>query len=162
MDLVERRGRAWRRLLWLAPLLLYVFFVFGRVLLGGQVGWMSVIAVLWAPIILPSIFAAALINLGDRPARRARSVRKAVAGTGIVWWLLALVYCFVVPDGGDNDPWSSAFSEWTGGTEESALRLSNTVLVVALCALAVHIGTTIWSTVQSRRSPEDQFFGLPA
>ncbi|MEO9328934.1 hypothetical protein [Gordonia aurantiaca] len=139
-----------RVLIWVLPLAIYVFFVLGREVLGGDAGWVSVLAIVYSPAVLVALYLPVIVQAFDRDAREARSVRRSFAVTTCSWYLCAAMVTIAIPDGGDSGDWSSPLMSWTGISYSAANALAISALAALAVAVAASLATAVAGVVASR------------
>lgn len=127
-------GRFVRVFQWIAPVLLPLLVLFGRGVLGAPMGWMTLIGMFAAPVVIIAMYIPPIIVAFDRDAKAGRSTRRGYNIASWVVWGALLMMMLTLTDGGDSPPFGSALSSWG---------LANNAVIGALFAaalLAVFIG----------------------
>lgn len=110
-----RSGRFVFVVQWILAFLLPVWIFLGRGLVGAQMGWMSVIGIVYGAFVILFLLIPPLVSLFDRDVRRNRSERFAYSiAMGIAWAALFLAG-LVIPDSGDSGHLDAALTVWTSG-----------------------------------------------
>ena len=135
MQIVES-GRWVRIAQWVLAVLLPVFVVVGRGLVGAELGWMAVVGIVYgAPLIL-LLLLPPIATLFDRTAKAARSVRRHYRTACWVQWGGLLLAGLTIPDSGDSGHLLSALSRWTGLSYEVSEVLFYAAMAAALIGWA--------------------------
>lgn len=115
-----RSGRALFILQWFLAILLPVFIFLGRGLVGAGLGWMSVVGIVYGPILILLLLVPPLAVLFDGPARKGGTVRRHYATATYVLWGALLVVGLSIPDAGDSGSVPSALMAWTGISDDAS------------------------------------------
>lgn len=147
-----RSGRTLFVLQWILAVLLPVFVFLGRGFVGAELGWMAVIGVVYGGFVILALLVPPLIALGDREARRARSVRRAYGiATGVVW-LALIVAGLSIPDAGDSGSVPSALTTWTGLSHDGSEAVFAVAAGIAIVAWVAAIVTAVVGIARSPRA----------
>lgn len=119
---------------WIAPILLPIWIIFGRIVIGSPMGWMMVIGVMYGLFLIVALYIPAVLTLFDRDVRRTGSTRRGYRISALVTWAALLLVGVTLPDGGDSGEVGSALTVWTGGAVDQDV---TSILTVALFAIAV-------------------------
>ena len=118
---IARSGRFVFVAQWVAAVLLPVFFFIGRGLVGAQLGWLSVLGVVYGLFAIAILMVPPIMTLFDRTVRRSKTTRFGYdIASFALWSRRILVASLTVPDAGDGGHLDSALTAWTG--EASATR----------------------------------------
>ncbi len=139
---------------WVLAIMLPVFVVVGRGLVGAELGWMAVvgIAVYGLPTIL-LLLAPPVLTLLDRPARAVGTVRRPYAIATWVLWGALLVSGLTIPDSGDAGHLRSALSRWTGVSYEVSEALFYGFFGLAVLAWVASVVAAMAGLLAARRTP---------
>jgi predicted RND superfamily exporter protein len=118
---------------WFAAVLLPLFVVLGRGLVGADLGWMAVIGIIYGAFVILLLLVPPLVTLFDREVRAARAERSAFAITSIVLWAAIVVTGLSIPDSGDSGHLDSALMTWTGMSYE----VSTSIFAIASAVVGV-------------------------
>jgi hypothetical protein len=148
---IARSGRFVFVAQWVAAVVLPVFFFLGRGLVGAQLGWMSVIGVVYGLFIVAILMVPPIMTLFDRTVRRGKATRFAYDLATFTMWGGFLLASLTVPDSGDGGHLDSALTTWTAGAityaaSEAIFTVAAIVIGVAYLATVVLgiIGITRW------------------
>lgn len=141
---------------WIAPILLPIWIIFGRIVIGSPMGWMMVIGVIYGGFLLVGLFVPAILTLFDRDVRRAASTRRAYSISALVTWFALLLVGVTLPDGGDSGEVGSALTVWTGGaiSSDTTSVLTGLLVVIVLVGLVAMVVTAIVGIVRAHRTRE--------
>jgi predicted RND superfamily exporter protein len=118
---------------WFAAVLLPLFVVLGRGLVGADLGWMAVIGIIYGAFVILLLLVPPLVTLFDREVRAARAERSGFAITSIVLWAAIVVTGLSIPDSGDSGHLDSALMTWTGMSYE----VSTSIFAIASAVVGV-------------------------
>ncbi|MGZ8804710.1 MAG: hypothetical protein ACXWZG_05340 [Microbacterium sp.] len=148
---IARSGRFVFVAQWVAAVLLPVFFFIGRGLVGAQLGWMSVLGVVYGLFVIAILMVPPIMTLFDRTVRRSKTTRFGYDIASFVLWAAFLVASLTVPDSGDGGHLDSALTTWTGGgisyeTSEAVFTVAAVIIGLAYLATVVFgiIGIARW------------------
>ena len=149
---ITSSGRFVFRAQWVLPVLLTLFLLFGRGLVGSPLGWMAFIGIWIAFPLLIAMYVPPLLTLADREVRAAGATRRAYSIASWVLWVALVVTALTVVDGGDSGEVGSALTVWTGEalSSEASMTLMIVGGLVSLTALAVTFVLAILGIVRSR------------
>lgn len=137
---IARSGRFVFIAQWVMILLLPLFFFFGRGLVGAELGWLSVLGVVYGIGVMIVLALPPVMTLFDRTVRRGRATRLGYDVSSFVLWAAFLVAGLTVPDAGDGPPLDAALTVWTGGAisqEAAGVIFAAASVVIGLAYLAV-------------------------
>lgn len=137
---------------WVLAVFLPVFVFIGRGFVGAQLGWMSVIGIVYGVFLIIALLVPPIIALFDAEARRARSVRQSYSLASAVLWLGLVMVGLTIPDAGDSGNLETALTAWFGISYESSVVIFAISAAAALLAWLVAIATAIAGIVRSRRA----------
>lgn len=129
---------------WIAPVLLPAFLLFGRGFLGAPLGWMTVIGLFIAPIMMLAMYATAIIFVFDREAAAAKTSRLIYDIPNYVLWIALVAMGMTLQDGGDDGVFGSVLSEWGVLSDDATV---NAFAVAMMIAVAAWIGVLIAAIV---------------
>lgn len=112
---IARSGRFVFVAQWVAAVLLPVFFFLGRGLVGAELGWLSVLGVVYGLFVIAVLLLPPILTLFDRTVRRGKATRLGYDVSTLVLWAAFLLAALTVPDAGDGPPLDPALTVWTGG-----------------------------------------------
>ena len=138
---------------WVLALFLPVFVVLGRGLIGAELGWMSVLGVLYGPVLIVLLVVPPILALFDPVARRARSTRQAYAVASAVLWLTLIVMGLTIPDASEQSTLDSALTSWFGLSYETSVIVFSIAMAIGIVAWLTALGTAIAGIVAGRRAP---------
>ena len=115
MQIAARSGRFVFVAQWVFAVLLPIFFFIGRGLVGAQLGWLSVLGVIYGFFVIVLLLVPPIMTLFDRTVRRQKRTRWGYALSTIVLWAALTIAALAVPDAGDGPPLDAALTVWTGG-----------------------------------------------
>jgi len=148
---IARSGRFVFIAQWVAAVALPVFFFLGRGLVGAQLGWLSVIGVVYGLFVVAILLVPPIMTLLDRTVRREKETRFGYDIASFVLWAAFLVASLTVPDSGDGGHLDSALTAWTGGaisyeTSEAIFTVAASIIGLAYLAAVVFaiIGIARW------------------
>jgi hypothetical protein len=148
---IARSGRFVFIAQWVAAVLLPVFFFLGRGLVGAELGWMSVLGVVYGLFVIVVLVLPPVMTLFDRTVRRGKATRFGYDIASMALWVAFIVASLAVPDSGDSGHLDSALTTWTGGgiTYEASTMIFNVAaFVIGLAYLATLVlgimGITRW------------------
>jgi hypothetical protein len=148
---IARTGRFVFVAQWVAAVLLPVFFFLGRGVVGAQLGWMSVLGVVYGLFVVAILAVPPIMTLFDRTVRRGKATRFGYDIASFVLWGAFLLGALSVPDSGDSGHLDSALTTWTGGaityeTSEAIFTVAAAVIGLAYLATVVLgiIGIARW------------------
>jgi len=148
---IARSGRFVFIAQWVAAVLLPVFFFLGRGLVGAELGWMSLLGVVYGLLVIVVLVLPPVMTLFDRTVRRGKATRFGYDVASFVLWGAFIIASLTVPDSGDSGHLDSALTSWTGGAityEASATIFNIAAFVIGLAYLATLvlavIGITRW------------------
>lgn len=149
---ITSSGRFVFRAQWVLPVLLTLFLLFGRGLVGSPLGWMAFIGIWIAFPLLIAMYVPPLLTLADREVRAAGATRRAYSIASWVLWVALVVTALTVVDGGDSGEVGSALTVWTGEALSSEVSMTLMIVggLVSLTALAVTFVLAILGIVRSR------------
>ena len=137
---------------WVLAVLLPVFFFIGRGLVGGELGWLSVVGIFLGLIMIAALLIPPVITRFDREVREQRSTRVAYSVASWALWVALLVGALSVPDEADGGALDTALTTWTGGAIDDAA--SGVIFAVAGVAMLVaylgQLALAIAGAVRSR------------
>lgn len=149
-----RAGRFVFIVQWILAVLLPIWIFLGRGLVGAQMGWMSVLGIVYGAFVILFLLFPPLMSLFDRDVRREKSERRAYSiAMGSAWVSLFLVG-LVIPDSGDSGRLDAALTVWTGGaiSYEATETIFTILLIIAFFALVAGLALAIIGAGQARRS----------
>jgi len=117
---IARSGRFVFVAQWVAAVLLPVFFFLGRGLVGAQLGWLSVLGVVYGLFVVAILMVPPIMTLFDRTVRRGKATRFAYDIASFVLWGAFVLAALTVPDSGDGGHLDSAVTTWTGMSYETS------------------------------------------
>lgn len=135
---------------WIAPVLLPFLVVFGRGFFGAPMGWMALIGMILAPVVVIAMYIPAIIVVFDRDAKAARSTRLFYDIASWVTWAALLVMMITLEDGGDSPPFGSVVSTWGWMSSEASSSIFAVALIIALLGWLATITTAIVGVIDSR------------
>lgn len=148
---IARSGRFVFVAQWVAAVLLPVFFFIGRGLVGAQLGWLSVLGVVYGLFAIAILMVPPIMTLFDRTVRRSKTTRFGYDIASFALWTGILVASLTVPDSGDGGHLDSALTTWTGGgisyeTSEAIFTVAAVIIGLAYLAAVVFgiIGIARW------------------
>lgn len=127
---------------WVAAVLLPAFFFIGRGLVGAQLGWLSVLGVVYGLFVIAVMMIPPILTLFDRTVRRGKATRLGYDIASFVMWAAFIVAGLTVSDAGDGPPLDSALTVWTGGAisqDASTAICSVAGAVIGLAYLATFV-----------------------
>jgi hypothetical protein len=139
---IARSGRFVFVAQWVAAVVLPLFFFLGRGLVGGQLGWLSVIGIVYGLFAILLLLVPPIMTLFDRTVRTKKTTRFAYGVASFVLWGGFLLGALTVPDSGDGGHLNSALTTWTGGAityEASSAIFTVASVVIGLAYLAVFV-----------------------
>ena len=139
---------------WVAAVVLPAFFFIGREFIGGKVGWLGVIGIVYGVVIILFLLIPPILTLFDRDVRKAKATRRAYDIASFVLWGGFLLGGISVPDAGDSGHLPTAITTWTGGAigdEASTVIFTVAAAIILLAYLAVFV-IAIVGIVRSRRT----------
>ncbi len=148
-----RSGRLVFILQWILAFLVPVWLFLGRGLVGAQLGWMSVIGVVYGAFVILLLLIPPFVTLFDRDVRRLRSERMAYSVAMCIAWGSLFLGGLVIPDSGDSGHLDAALTVWTGGaigydiTEPTFAAL----IVLTIFALIAALSLAITGAARSGR-----------
>lgn len=131
---ISRSGRFVFVAQWFLALVLWIWVVLGRGLLGVEMGWMALAGVVYSVVVVPALYIPPVLSLFDREVRAGATARSGYAVSSIVMWIALFVLGFVLPDAGDGGALPSFVSQAFGVSEEISAALC------AVCAGAFLVG----------------------
>ena len=140
-----RQGRSGRFVFiaqWVLAVLLPLFFFLGRGLVGAQLGWMSVIGVVYGLVVIVILLGPPILTLFDAPVRTQRRTRVAYDVASVILWVVFLLAALTVPDSGDGGHLDTALTTWTGGAVGDAAStaiFSVAAILIGLAYLATFV-----------------------
>lgn len=138
---------------WIAAVFLPVFVFIGRGFVGAQLGWMSVLGVVYGAFLILLLAIPPVVALFDTVARRARSARQSYAISSAVLWLALVVMGLTIPDAGDSGHLDTALMAWFGMSYEASVIVFSIALAIGIVAWLTALGTAIGGIVSARRAP---------
>ena len=138
---------------WFLAVLLPVWMVIGRAILGAQLGWMVVLGILWGPVLVVLLLVPPIVTLFDAAARRAGGVRQAYAVSMYVVWGALFLSGFAIVDADDAALGSSLVTQWTALSEDVSDVLFLVLLGVALLGWVAAIVAAALGIAAARREP---------
>jgi len=117
---IARLGRFVFVAQWFAALLLPLFVFLGRGAVGGELGWMALIGIVYGVFVILLLLVPPLITLFDREVRAERAERTVFAGASIALWVSLVIVGLSIPDSGDSGHLDSAISNWFGVPYEAS------------------------------------------
>jgi hypothetical protein len=140
---------------WFLAVLLPVFIVIGRLLVGSYAGWLTVIGWIYAVPLIIVLLIPPIITRFDREARAVKSVRSAYAASSWMLWAALLVVGLAIPDQADSSESGSALTAWTGGalSVEASTVIAGGAFVLAALAWLVQLITAITGARRGRTAP---------
>lgn len=144
---------------WIAPVVLPFFLFWGRVFVGAPLGWLAVVGVVYAAVMLVALYIAPILTIYDRDVRPIASTRNSYATVSWMLWVAVIVMALSVPDQADSPPFPAALTVWTDGgvSAEMASFIFTLASVFALIMWIATIALAIVGIVRSRRP-----VGMPA
>lgn len=149
-----RSGRLFFILQWILAVLVPAWLFLGRGLVGAELGWLSVIGIVYGAFVTLFLLTPPLVTLLDREVRRRKSERTAYSVAMWVAWGALVIGGLVVPDAGDSGHLDAALTVWTGGaigynvTEPTFAAL----MVLTVFALVAALAFAITGAVRSARA----------
>lgn len=151
---------------WVLAVLLPVWVVIGRGLVGAPLGWWVVLGAIYGIVFVIGLLVPPVIALFDRPARRRATVRTGYAVSMIAVWVPMFLSGLAIPDGGDDGIVGSALMKWTGMSEDASMiifLLCGAVAFVAwLAALAFAIASVVRGSRESAPPVAPAYYPPPA
>lgn len=135
---------------WVFAALLPIFFFIGRGFVGAELGWLSVLGIVYGLFAILLLLVPPLLTLFDTESRRLRRTRILYDVASIVLWLAIFVGALTVPDAGDSGHLNSALSTWTGLSYEASEAIFYGTAVVIGPAYLTALGAAIAGIVRGR------------
>lgn len=154
---ITRSGRFVFVAQWVAALVLPLFAIIGRGLIGSPLGWMMVIGIWFGLFGILAMYIPPILTLFDGEVRRQRATRRAYTVSTWVVWIALLVLAVTVVDGGDSGTVGSALTVWTGGavSDDVSNGIAMVALLVASVALAAACVLAIVGIVRSAKAARE-------
>ncbi|MGR2751919.1 hypothetical protein [Agromyces arachidis] len=148
---------------WIAAILLIVFIVIGRVLVGSSAGFFMFAGWIYGLPALLILLLPPLITRYDQRARTTRCVGPAYAASSLVLWAALLIVGLALPDGGfGNVEQESALSAWTGLRLNGSFAVLNWAILVAFAAWIAQLVIALASSNTARRETTAEAGGIAA
>ena len=137
---------------WILAVLLPAFFFVGRALVGAELGWLSVVGLIFGVLMIVALLVPPAITLADRDVRAARATRQGYSIASFVLWGALLLGALSVPDEADGGSLDTALTTWTGGViDEAASRaIFGVAAGVMACAYLAQLVLAIAGALRSR------------
>ncbi|MGC3953299.1 MAG: hypothetical protein QM804_03420 [Propionicimonas sp.] len=129
---------------WAFAIVLPVFIVMGRALLGAELGWIAVIGVFYGVPVMLALLLPPFLTRFDRQARRAFSVREPYARACFVEWSGLLLAGLAIPDADDQGALPSVLSRWFGLSPDVSTVVFYLAVMVAVVAWAIALAAAGW------------------
>lgn len=137
---------------WVLAVLMPVFLFIGRGFVGAELGWMSVIGIVYGWILIVLLLIPPILTLFDTEARSSGTVREGYAIFAALVWFGLLVAGISIPDSGDSGHLQTALTTWTGASEQFSTAVFTAGFGLAVFAWLVTIVQAIRGIVYSRRA----------
>lgn len=138
---------------WPLAVVLPVFVILGRALLGAELGWMAVVGiVVYAAPTIIAMLVPPILTVFDHQARAARTVRRGYALASYLLWGSLFVAGLTIPDSGDNGHLRSVVSRWLPVSYEASEVIFYVALAVAVLAWALALAVAISGAFASRKA----------
>lgn len=138
---------------WIAPVVFTFFLFWGRAFVGAELGWLSVIGVVFAIVMLVLLYIAPVLTIFDRDVRPTATTRDSYAMVSLLLWIALFVMGVSVPDQGDGPPLATALTVWTNGG--ISVDMSSFIFTLAFVFAAIMwvatVTLAIMGIVRSRR-----------
>lgn len=138
---------------WIAPVVLTFFLFWGRAFVGAELGWMSVVGVVFAVLMLIALYIAPVLTVFDRDVRPTATARASYTFVNYLLWGGLFVMAITIPDAADGPPLPGALTVWTRGGV--GIEMSSFLFTLAFVFTAIMWVTTITlailGIVRSRR-----------
>ncbi|PZU44254.1 MAG: hypothetical protein DI566_12515 [Microbacterium sp.] len=138
---------------WILAVLLPIWVVIGRGLVGAPLGWWVVFGAIYGIAFVIGLLVPPVIALFDSPARQRATVRTGYAVSMIAVWVPMFLSGLAVPDGGDDGVVGSALTNWTGMSDDTSMiifLLCGAIAFVAwLAALVFAIASIVRGSKES-------------
>jgi hypothetical protein len=150
-----RSGRFVAVAQWVMAVLLPAFFFIGRGLVGADLGWLTVLSVIYGPIVIVLMLIPPLVTRLDRDVRELRCVRQPYVVASWALWVSILVASLTVPDAADGGPFDTALTAWTGGRidDQASAAVFAVAGIGALIAYAAQLAFAVSGALRSRKAP---------
>jgi hypothetical protein len=138
---------------WPAALVLPLFLIVGRGLVGAELGWLAVLGILYGLVLVAGMLVPPVLAVIDGTVRAARRTRTAYDVLTFTVWGAFVVAGLTAPDSDDAGHLRSALTVWTGGAvgydaSEAVFAVAFVVLVLGWIAL---LGVSIAGIVRGSR-----------
>lgn len=117
---------------WPAAVLLPLFFLFGRVLVGSELGFMVVVGIVFVPLAIGLLITPPVLTLFDLESRRVRATRLAYDIATFVLWGACLLAALSVEDSLGFVDVSSALSAWGASSDDSEAVFAAAVAIIGV------------------------------
>ena len=122
---------------WPAAVVLPLFFLVGRALVGSELGFMVVLGIVFVPLAIGLLLAPALLTRFDLESRRVRATRLAYDVASFGLWGGCVLAALSVEDSLGFVDVPSAISTWTGASSnDSAAVFAAAVALIVVSYLA--------------------------
>lgn len=141
---------------WVLAVLLPAFFFVGRGLVGAELGWLSVVGLIFGVLMILALLIPPIITRLDRDVRQQRATRSGYVVASWVLWAALIIGGLSVPDEADGGALDTALTSWTAGAiDDAASRAIFAVSgIVMLVAYLAQLGLAIAGAARSRSTHE--------
>ncbi|MFB8386292.1 hypothetical protein ACFC3F_04020 [Microbacterium sp. NPDC055910] len=138
---------------WILALLLPLFVVIGRGLVGSPLGWMMVIGIWFGLFGIVALYVPPVLTLFDREVRAAKATRVVYSAATWVLWVALVVFALTLVDGGDDGEPGSALTVWTGDavSDDASNLIALIAALVGFVALVAALAFAIAGIIRGRR-----------
>lgn len=138
---------------WIVPVVFTFFLFWGRAFVGAELGWLSVVGILFAIVMVVLLYIAPVLTIFDRDVRPTGTARSSYAMVSLLLWIALFVMAISVPDQADGPPLPTALTVWTHGG--ISVEMSSFIFTLAFVFGAIMwvatITLAIMGIVRSRR-----------
>lgn len=139
---------------WAAIVVVPLYLVVGRALLGSDLGWLSVIVVVFSWIVVPALVLLPALTLFDPPVRRSRSARTVYSYASFTLWTGVFIFGIAIVDNSsDGGGAQSALMRWTRGaiSADVSQSIADNAAWILTLAYLVTLAAAVLGIVQARR-----------
>ena len=138
---------------WIAPVVFTFFLFWGRAFVGAELGWLSVVGIFFAIIMLILLYVAPVLTVFDRDVRPHATVSGSYSLVTYLLWIGLFVMALTIPDAADGPALPPALTVWTSGgiSIEMASFIFTLMFVFSAIMWVATVVLAIMGIVRSRR-----------